>query len=994
MPGRGGRGKSDGWPSPRKSSAFKTHATASPGGPGARTSASASGARSARTTATNGDAWSYFTHDQARSRAYRWGEDGLAGISDDQQRLCFALALWNEQRPDPQGAALRPDQRRGQPRRGRQGVLLLPRQPADPRLPCAASTSTRRRRSRTTTSSPRTGAPARRHGVRAARHRRLRRRPLLRRRGRVRQGRARRHPLPHHGAQPRAGRRADPPAADAVVPQHVVVGPRRAAEPAARADPAADAVRADTRSSAVSTSRRAERRTAVLRERDERRRLWGDAEPRPYAKDGIDDHVVHGASTRSTPTERAPRWRRTSGSIVPPAAQASVRGCASSRHGPGRRGDRFAGRSTTVVARAAAEADEFYDAITPPCRSTPTRRAVMRQALAGMLWSKQSYYFDVDVWLREHRRHPLRAPQARRGRATRRGSTWSTTTSSRCPTSGSTPGTRRGTWRSTASPLTMVDPDFAKSQLDLMLSPAYLHPSGQIPAYEWNFGDVNPPVHAFATLFMHRLDAALRGDGHDLDFLEVVSQAAAELHVVGQPQGPAGQQRVRGRLPRPRQHRRVRPQRAAAHRRPPGAGRRHGVDGVVQPEHARAGARPRRARPDLRGLRVQVRRALLLDRRRPSTRSATTPTRCGTKRTASSTTCCACPTAPAQRLKVRSLVGLLPLCATTVIEQATCSTVPAAASARPTAPRAQPGPARQHRRPARARRRRPRTSCRSSTRTSCAGSWPACSTRSASSARTASARFSRWHLDAPVRASTSTATSYRVAVRAGRVDTGMFGGNSNWRGPVWFPVNLLIIRALLQHYRYYGDDFTIECPTGSGHEMTLFEVAKELSAGSSARSCRGTRRPAPGLRRDRAVPGRPALARPHPVLRVLPRRQRRRARRLAPDRLDRPGGAAHPALRPPRRRDAPGRGWPATLEALPRPHGDTRRRCCRTPRAERDPMTELLSGPCRTWPRNAPKEIPRRSSRCTRIASSWQRRRLLTPKPSSPASVRSPAGAP
>ena len=78
-----------------------------------------------------GDAWNYFTHDQARSRAYRWGEDGLAGISDDQQRLCFALALWNGKDPILKERAVRPDQQRGQPRRGRQGVLLLPRQHAD-----------------------------------------------------------------------------------------------------------------------------------------------------------------------------------------------------------------------------------------------------------------------------------------------------------------------------------------------------------------------------------------------------------------------------------------------------------------------------------------------------------------------------------------------------------------------------------------------------------------------------------------------------------------------------------------------------------------------------------------------------------------------------------------------------------------------------------------------------------------------------------------------
>ena len=79
----------------------------------------------------NGDAWNYFAHDQARSRAYHWGEDGLAGFIDDHQRLCFAVALWNGEDPIPQGAAVRPDQQRRQPRRGRQGILLLPRQHTD-----------------------------------------------------------------------------------------------------------------------------------------------------------------------------------------------------------------------------------------------------------------------------------------------------------------------------------------------------------------------------------------------------------------------------------------------------------------------------------------------------------------------------------------------------------------------------------------------------------------------------------------------------------------------------------------------------------------------------------------------------------------------------------------------------------------------------------------------------------------------------------------------
>ena len=112
-------------------------------------------------------------------------------------------------------------------------------------------------------------------------------------------------------------------------------------------------------------------------------------------------------------------------------------------------------------------------------------------------------------------------------------------------------------------PLAMVDPEFAKSQLDLMLSEGYLHPNGQMPAYEWNFGDVNPPVHALATLFLANLEADL--GKVDLPFLqESFAQAAAELHLVGESQGSLRPQRVRGRLPRPGQHRRVRPQCGAA----------------------------------------------------------------------------------------------------------------------------------------------------------------------------------------------------------------------------------------------------------------------------------------------------------------------------------------------------------------------------------------------------------------------------------------------
>ena len=203
----------------------------------------------------------------------------------------------------------------------------------------------------------------------------------------------------------------------------------------------------------------------------------------------------------------------------------------------------------------------------------------------------------------------------------------------------------RGTWPFTSSPLTLVDEDFGKEQLDLMLRDHYLHPNGQLPAYEWNFGDVNPPVHAWSTIFTYT-PAKTRADGEGGHRLAraLVPEAAAELHLVGEPQGPLRQQRLRRRLPRPRQHRRVRSQRAAADGRLPGAGRRHGVDGAVLPEHAaRSSIELALERPGLRRDGAQVRRALPLDR--VGDAAPARARECGTRRTASSTTCCVCPTA-------------------------------------------------------------------------------------------------------------------------------------------------------------------------------------------------------------------------------------------------------------------------------------------------------------------------------------------------------------
>ena len=220
---------------------------------------------------------------------------------------------------------------------------------------------------------------------------------------------------------------------------------------------------------------------------------------------------------------------------------------------------------------------------------------------------------------------------------------------------------------------------------------------------------------------------------------------------------------------------------------------------------------------------------------------------------------------------------------------ASCSSkLPGDRAARCAVPRGAPGAARLHPRPDAARR-------------ATAAGWPSILDETQAAAR-AGADARRERVPEPVRHPLAVALPRRPPVRVPRrrrrstasatcrpsPTRGMFGGNSNWRGPIWMPVNALIIRALLQYYAYYGDDFTVECPTGSGPADDAVRGRRGArAAGWRRSSCATTtgRRPVYGGTRE--VPGRPALARPHPVLRVLPRRQRRRPRREPPDRLDR-----------------------------------------------------------------------------------------------------------
>ena len=457
--------------------------------------------------------------------------------------------------------------------------------------------------------------------------------------------------------QPRPGGGAAARAADAVVPQHLVVGRAAARKPVLqRVDGTGAAVgpRPSHRPAVpgvagrlLPATARATCRCCSPRTRPTTQRLFGAPNASPYVKDGINDFVVHGDAAAVNPAQHGHQGGAALSARRSAPAQTQVVRLRLTRRGAAARGRPFADFDAVFAQRLAGgrrvlrsdHAAGGHGGRRPRQRHAPGagRHAVDQAVL--LLRPRH-----VARGARRRTRLPARAAQAGAQRAS--GSTCSTTTSSRCRTSGSTRGTPPGTWPSTCCRWRMVDPDFAKQQLDLMLRNDYLHPNGQMPAYEWNFGDVNPPVHAWATMqiYLHRQGAQRRQGRHRVPQVRLL-QAAGQLHLVGQPQGPHRQQRLRGRLPRPRQHRRVRPQRAAADRRLPRAGRRHRVDGVLQPADAAHRGRAGAARPAVRGVRRRSSSSTRCGSPARWTASASTRTRCGTRRTASSTTCCACPTA-------------------------------------------------------------------------------------------------------------------------------------------------------------------------------------------------------------------------------------------------------------------------------------------------------------------------------------------------------------
>ena len=449
-----------------------------------------------------------FPHDQARSRAYRWGEDGMLGICDDHASPVLWRWRCGMARPDRQGTPLRTGQQRGQSRRGRQGVLLLSRRHADALLSESAVQVSAARHFPTKRSSSKTARGVacnpntscvdtgifdqQRYWDVVVEYAKAAPHDILMRIEAVNRGPepATLHLLPTLWFRNtwswgnRSGRRAATAARSAgprlVEARHGQLGTYWLA-----ADDGAELLFTDNDTNA--------------------RRLWNATDASHFVKDGINDHIVSGQSTLNTAqsgTRLSVHWMRT----VDPGEATVVRLRLSDRLAP----DAFSDFDAVVSARR-QDADDYHRSLLP--EHTPDDdRAVYRQAVAGLMWSKQFYLTTSNIGCgamrRVRRRHRNAGPAA-----TTCGCNCVPPMSFPCPTRGSIRGLRRGTspfsaFRGRSSTLR-----FAKQQLLLLLREWYMDPSGQVPAYEWVFGDVNPPVQAWAAWRVYKIDRRLNGAG-------------------------------------------------------------------------------------------------------------------------------------------------------------------------------------------------------------------------------------------------------------------------------------------------------------------------------------------------------------------------------------------------------------------------------------------------------------------------------------------------
>ena len=775
----------------------------------------------------DGAAWEYFPHDHARSRAYRWGEDGIGGISDRHQRTCFALALWNGCDPilKERLFGLTGDEgNHGEdvkeyyfyldstPTHSYMKYLYKYPQAAFPYDQLVEENRKRSKRDPEFELMDTGVFEENRYFDVFLEYAKAAPEDILIKITAWNRGpeEAQLDLLPtlwfrnlwswgHKHARPKLWRVEDHPGAAVVAAQEERYGARW--------------LLAEGHPEMLFT----ENETNV-------QRLEGIPNSTPYVKDSFHDYLLHGTGEAVNPAQSGTKCAAHYRVRIAPGASETVRLRLVNIDPHAQTTNPFGADFEKMLDLRRGEADQFYKRRFPQERSEDAHN-VTRQAFAGMMWSKQFYHYDVRTWLEGDPACPPPPPERKKGRNHDWTHLYNADVIS-MPDKWEYPWFAAWDLAFHTITLALVDPDLAKEQLILLLREWYMHPNGQLPAYEWAFEDVNPPVHAWAAWRVYKIEKRVRGRA-DRSFLErVFHKLLLNFTWWVNRKDPEGMNVFQGGflgLDNIGVFDRSQPLPTGGYLEQSDGTSWMGMYCLNMLAIALELAREDPAYEDVaskffehfvyiaRAINVHGAEGLSLwDEEDGFFYDALH-----------------LPDGEQHYLKVRSMVGLIPLFAVETLEPEIIERLPGFQRRMQWFLDNTPDFA-------------PCVDCSQSTPNGLRRLLSLVNRKqlvrilgymldkeeffSPHGIRA----LSKYHAAHPYILAVN-GSEHRVDYEPGESQTGMFGGNSNWRGPVWFPMNFLMMESLQKFHHYYGDDFRVECPSGSGQQMTLWEVSAEIS---------------------------------------------------------------------------------------------------------------------------------------------------------------------
>ncbi|MCI0414307.1 glucosidase [bacterium] len=765
-----------------------------------------------------GNAWEFFPHDHARSRAYRWGEDGLAGISDRHQLICFSLALWNGRDPILKERLFGLAGNEGNhgedvkeyyfyvdstPTHSYMKHLYKYAQAAYPYQQLIDENRRRGRGGREFELIDSGIFNEDRYFDVVTEYAKASSEDIL--------------------IQITATNRGPDPAELHLLP--TIWFRNTWSWGVSQNKPELRKVKSGIEANHEKYGKRylyTEGSPELLFTENETnaKRLFGSDNGLRYFKDGIDEYIVHGYKEAINPEQKGTKASAHYLLQLQPGETATIR----LRLADQDLAQPFGQNFTKTFSARIQEADEFYAKVIPDHLSDDAK-SVMRQAFAGMLWSKQFYGYEIDRWLNGDPGQP--APP--RERLNGRNKEWTHLYNDDVI---SMPDKWEYPWYAAwdlafhCIPLALVDSDFAKEQLVLFTREWYMHPNGQLPAYEWAFGDVNPPVHAWAAWRVYKIEQKRRGEGDRIFLKRIFQKLMLNFTWWVNRKDADGRNIFQGGF--------------------------LGLDNIgVFDRSAPLPTGGHIAQSDgtsWMGMYClnMLAMALELAKDDPSYEDVASKfwehfvyiARAMNYRGGDEVSLwneedgffydvLHLPDGGFFPMKVRSMVGLIPLFAVETLEPESLDQLPGF---------------------------KKRLEWFIDHRSDLTKNLACMRTQGMKERRLLSIvwperlrrvlkvmldeneflspygirALSRFHKDQPYTLRVN-GTEHRVDYEPAESSTGLFGGNSNWRGPIWYPVNFLLIESLQRFHHYLGDDFKVECPTGSGQMMNLWEVAAEIS---------------------------------------------------------------------------------------------------------------------------------------------------------------------